>query len=716
MNIYSLPAIISFTINISIGLIVLLDRPRLTINRWFAAFIFSFALWNISEIAILNSRTASSALFAAQILYRIIFLTPAIFVIIAYSFPRSLTRWSRRLPFYIIVFAAPVILLALSFPNFQIELISFKQLPNEYYYHLKYNKNYLFFILVLFSLSYIAWGSVVLINKIPKLRTVRLKNQTRFLLIGVLTIAVLFLIINSFRTILEKEVSFYFLSTILSFIISLFFLAAIWQYKIIRISRVVRGGITYSIMSSLVLIIYFIIVRSFSETLDKYFQINSSLLDAIIIAILIILIKPFETRLQRLIERFLSKGIYQYRHNFFKLSLSLLTYMTPSIFFHKIEKFLKDNFQAEKVFIFLPNESGRLFKDVEKHGFIPKISLESDFIRRISQNKRAMEYYALHHAYSDEALHNAIEAQRIRLILPLIFENRLLSVIMLSRKADKRDYSEDEIEILSIFCNEIAIAFQRDKMIEDLRAEDQYRFRLQKLAAFGQLTAGIAHEIRNPLNTISASAETLIRKNLNSEDERDVQQFIIDEVNRLNRILSDFLNLSKLRKPKIVTIQLEKLFNRILLALETSEEEPITFQSEYKVKKNQLLCDEDLLYQLLLNLGFNCIEAIKDRCRQEKDFICNMGKINFSITDDNQQIIIKIDDNGIGIPSKNRESVFDPFFTTKENGTGLGLSIVQNIVESLNGEIKLKSKKGNTTFTISLPSAFDSKKETTNGN
>jgi len=82
MNIYSLPAIISFTVNFSIALIIFLNKPKNSLNRWFSAFIFSIALWNISEIIILNSRNLENALFGAQILYRIIFLAPAFFLII----------------------------------------------------------------------------------------------------------------------------------------------------------------------------------------------------------------------------------------------------------------------------------------------------------------------------------------------------------------------------------------------------------------------------------------------------------------------------------------------------------------------------------------------------------------------------------------------------------------------------------------------------------
>ena len=89
MNIYSIPAIIAFTINFSIALIILLNNSKKSLNRWFSSFIFSFALWNISEIILLNSKNLENALLGAQILYRIIFLAPAFFLMIAFLFPRN---------------------------------------------------------------------------------------------------------------------------------------------------------------------------------------------------------------------------------------------------------------------------------------------------------------------------------------------------------------------------------------------------------------------------------------------------------------------------------------------------------------------------------------------------------------------------------------------------------------------------------------------------
>ena len=109
MNVYSLPSILAFTINLSIAFIILLDNPKSKVNRWFAAFVMAFVLWNLAEILILTTSDFNEALFGAQILYRIIFLLPAFFVAIAFNFPVQTSKLASKTFFYIILFIIPII-------------------------------------------------------------------------------------------------------------------------------------------------------------------------------------------------------------------------------------------------------------------------------------------------------------------------------------------------------------------------------------------------------------------------------------------------------------------------------------------------------------------------------------------------------------------------------------------------------------------------------
>jgi len=315
MNIYSLPAIISFTINFSIAFIVLMERPRASLNRWFSAFIFSFAIWNLSEILILNSANLLSAPLGAQILYRIIFLAPPFYVVIAYLFPKNFTRFAVNPIFHIAVFSLPVLLLALSFPDFQIKLVGLRETPRIYYYHFTFDFQPAFLILLFISMSYILWGSLVLGLKIRHLRTIRLKNKTRFFVFGMIIIFAGFIAIILLKGILRNPASFYFLSTIFTFIVAIFFFVAIVKFHLFKLGKVLSEGVTYSILSVLTLAVYFFVIRAASSALESYLGIRSSIFDAVLIVSLIFIILPFHRRLQNLFDRLLNKGLHKYRRN-----------------------------------------------------------------------------------------------------------------------------------------------------------------------------------------------------------------------------------------------------------------------------------------------------------------------------------------------------------------------------------------------------------------
>ncbi len=706
MNIYSLPAIISFTINFSIALIVLLDKPANVVKKWFAAFVFAFALWNISEIIILNSNNIENALFGAQILYRIIFLSPAFFLIIAYQFPRNFHSYSQKFYFPVLVFGLPMLLLIFSFPDFQIQPVLLTQVKRIYYYRISFRPSLPFLLLSLIFVGYTIWGSLILIYKIPRLRTTRQQNQTKFLLTGIVFILVLLIAINVVRPFLKSEFAFYFLSSILVLLVTIFFLLAILQYKIFNISRLISGGITYTIFSSIILAIYFLVVKTLSESLLNYLGFSSFLFEGLLILLLIILIRPLEGRIQAAVDRLLYRDIHHYRHNFMRFSREMLNYAEHQKFFKMIEDFLQKEFQIASVFIFLKNNNSGRFITWEHSSQIPSVAADDTLVSQLTAHKRATELYELKTASIEPEFYRFLEQHRIRLLVPLILEDDLVGIIMLSQRRHNRDFPEEIQEILTIFGNEVTTAYHRNLTIERIRKEERERLRLQHLASLGQLTAGVAHEIRNPLNTISTAAETLLRKKLAPEDADELKNYILEEVNRLNNILSDFLNLSRLKPPSIADVEIQALIDQVLMTLEGRSSSGITFHKNIPESLQTIQTDANLLYQVLLNLGINALEAVEARCVEEPEFKCSQGRVAFNFERRDENITISVSDNGVGIEPDDREKLFEPFFTTKENGTGLGLAITYNIIQALNGSIECSSRPGESVFTIRLPQSY----------
>lgn len=707
MNIYSLPGLISFTLNFSLAFIVLMDGPKSTLNRWFSAYIFSFSLWNLAEVIILNSHAKVTAMFWGQILYRIIFFAPAFFVIIAYHFPKNFHPWAARPLFYTAVFSVPVLILCLSFPDFQFQLISLSQAKSIYYFQLSFVKNARFILLLLISLVYILWGNWVLFNKIFKIRTIRSRNQTKFFTVGMIIVFVSFIIIQVIHPFMHGALSIYFLSTFITFLIAVFFFIAIVQFHLFRPKKYLSSGLAYTILSSFALAVYFLLIKSISDSLVHYFNIDSFTLSGLLIFVLVLMIRPFEKKLNVLFDRKLNKDIHQYRKNSLKLFRELQVYAEPTDFFKYIETFLIKNFYIDSVKAFYLADDQSSFIEASGDVQIPEMPLECYLVNTLKKRKKVLEFYELDHRALDTALHSYLEKWHTRIILPLIFNDEFLGFLLFSRKKYGLAYTEDEIEIFNIFASNIAGSFQRDNIIRQMRDHYKEYFQLEKLAALGQLTAGIAHEIRNPLSTISTSAETLLNPQISPQNQQELKQFIVEEAGRLNNILTDFLNLSHIRPAEFIELQAEELaeFLEMNLVLQDTNE----LQLDFKINQPQtfFISDPSILKQILINLGINSIAAIKKRVAQDPEFSLGEAKLECRFDIKPNLVHIYFSDNGIGIPEENLDTIFEPFFTTKESGTGLGLSIVQNLTDALGGKILVKSQPGKTVFHIQLPKKLD---------
>ncbi|NOY78404.1 MAG: hypothetical protein GXO76_11110 [Calditrichaeota bacterium] len=700
MNIYSLPAVIAFTINFSLAVLVFLDNPQDSLKRWFSGFVLIFAIWNFSEIIILNSPQYEKALLGAQILYRALFLAPAFFLIISYLFPKPNRKFQQNGWLEGLILALPILALVVSFPNFTVELQPLTAFKNIYYYRIKIALTPAFLFLLTIAFTYMGWGTINLMKKLKKARTNRERNQIRFLLVGVLSIFLIYILVNAFHSYYSKLFSFYFFSTLLTLFVSFFFFAAIMQYKILRISRIITGGLTYSLLSSLILAVYFLIVRGLSESLGQLFQLNSFLFEAFLILLLILLIRPFEARIQHFIDRLLYKQIYTYRRKFLDFSRDLLVYHSRNTFFKKLVRFIQNVFKTRQVLIFLKDENSGYYKLWNRKLNAPPLPEHNPLVKHLTRAQSGVEFFDLDHKNIPNALIDFLSSQKASLFLPLIYETNLLGFMVLSEKTNQKTYSQEEIEVLSIFSNEMANTFIRNQMIDEMREEERQQSRMQRLAAIGQLTAGVAHEIRNPLNTIATSAETLIKRKLDPESENELKSYILEEANRLNRILNDFLKLSRIRKPELLEISIESFLEKIALDIQTRIDESISFQVENHLRRKRLTIDPDLLHQVLLNLSLNGIDAIRERQKNEPSL---HGMLKIHLRKRKSNLVIVVEDNGSGIPEEYQGRIFDPFFTTKPEGTGLGLPISYNIVETMGGKMGFDSTTEGSRFFVEFP-------------
>ena len=235
---------------------------------------------------------------------------------------------------------------------------------------------------------------------------------------------------------------------------------------------------------------------------------------------------------------------------------------------------------------------------------------------------------------------------------------------------------------------------------EVMKLEERIRT-ADRLAVVGELSAGIAHEIRNPLASISGSVEVLKEELSLSEENQNLLDLIIKETGRLNRILTDFLNYARIGPSLLSKVELFRILNDVI---EIAQKHP-SFKENISIRKifssdvRYVLGEENQIKQIFLNLLVNAIESMEGRWGEvliTDKTLNQLDKSHFTEEEpkESEWIPLAIMDQGKGMTEEQKEKIFTPFYSAKRNGTGLGLAIVQRLVNNLGGRIEFRSQPG----------------------
>jgi signal transduction histidine kinase len=225
------------------------------------------------------------------------------------------------------------------------------------------------------------------------------------------------------------------------------------------------------------------------------------------------------------------------------------------------------------------------------------------------------------------------------------------------------------------------------------RNVDQWKH-AERLSAFGQLAAGLAHEIRTPLSAIDGALELLRSEKANEELRREMTDIALKESKRLNRLLTDLLEFARPRKPEFRQASLETVVASVARLLEPqTRKQSIDLRWEAVGKLPDVECDPEQIRQVVLNLCMNAIQATGPG-----------GTIRISLARTDAGIETSVADNGPGLAPEISDRLFEPFLTTKPNGTGLGLAVAKQIAENHNGRLSIDSSGSRgATFRLALP-------------
>jgi two-component system sensor histidine kinase HydH len=288
---------------------------------------------------------------------------------------------------------------------------------------------------------------------------------------------------------------------------------------------------------------------------------------------------------------------------------------------------------------------------------------------------------------------------------PLMAKDHVVGVVIVDNGLSERPISEDDLRLLQLFINQAGMAIENSMLynrIEDanrtLRDVQEQLIQGERLATIGEMAAGIAHELKNPLVSIGGFARRLQKKLPTSCMERDYAVTIVHEVERLEKMLSEILDYSKKSVIRYAQCSINDIVEDALtIVAPTLEESRIKVNRRYPGKNLTFLGDAPQLKQVFLNLFFNAQDAMKSG-----------GQLDISISsiklNGKKAISIRIADTGGGIHPEGLHNIFNPFYTTKETGTGLGLPIANRIVINHGGKIEVSNNSGaGVEFNVIIP-------------
>ncbi|MGA2462911.1 MAG: ATP-binding protein [Thermodesulfobacteriota bacterium] len=686
----------AFLLNVGLGLLVYLNKStHRRVNISFSIFSWASASWILSVLMFFLFKDQIWKLFWARMSFVGPSIIPAAFFYFSGIFPR---KKDDVTPSKIIILSIlSSIFVILSFTGLMVRSANWERLTLNYGIAHKYFSIY--FILLMSA------GIFYLIKSYKN--SIGLEHiQIKYCFFGIFLTFIPSITLNLILPLLGTS-RYSHLGPSSTLIMVSFFTYAILKHRLMDINIVLKKGTTY-ILLMLLLFIPSILLIILSQKL--FFKEINYLFSAIILSLLLLVafffhqIKPGT---EKAVEYFLFKNKYDYRETLGKFSKAMVSILDLQSLSKRIIDTIAQTMGVEKASLFLMNEEkggyflqeSRNIKMASQTPLLPKGDPLPCYLQKIGEIIVREE---LIKGVNLPELESVIEQMGLlgaEVSIPLISKGQLIGMINLSQKFDKDIYYHEDIELLSTLANQTTIAIENANLYEDLKKSKSYMRRTDRLASLGTLTAGLAHEIRNPLVAIKTFTQLLPERLEDEEFRSHFLNIASSEVDRISSLITELLEFARPSDPKMEFEDINSILDGMILLVSTeTKKKQINIVKNYITNLPPIKIDREQIKQVFLNFLLNSIEATPERGEmtvKTRSFVKPGGE---------PYIQIEFTDNGRGIPAEHLEDIFTPFFTTKDKGSGLGLSISHQIVQDHRGYIDVESElnKG-TSFFINLP-------------
>lgn len=494
------------------------------------------------------------------------------------------------------------------------------------------------------------------------------------------------------------------------------FAYAMVRYRLLDIELVIKRSLIYA-FQLLILLTPCYLLLLLAQTLFFGEVSPRFSLFAVLLFILVGFFFPkFRFRTEEAFERVLFKKRHDYRATLLHSSREMLSMVELEAVCDNLVKTVVKALGVPRASLFLLDESSGSYKLRSSVGLngeageAPEIARDDPLIQILTQRHEALIREELEMAGDEgQALEAARKMARLQseIALPLNSKNRLIAILNLALREGKEMYSPEDIEVLSTLANQAAIAIENARLYENLKLSQSIIRRADRLSSLGMLTAGLAHEIRNPLVAIRTFTQLLPERYQDQEFRDGFQSLALKEVDRICGLVNDLLNFARPSTPNVSAQDVNEIVDAIARILETeAKDKDVKIEMHLGAALPKIFIDKEQIKQVCMNLILNAIQSIEGPGTVE------ISTRLFGENGSKRFAQIEIRDTGVGIPEKDIENIFNPFFTTKKDGSGLGLSISHQIVKEHGGYIVVESQVGRgTSFFVRLPVGYFPRQE-----
>jgi signal transduction histidine kinase len=683
-----------------IGALVYFLKPELISSKVFLVLCSTGGIWLTQDF---NYQTTYSPLYSVDISYLGQIFVPALLIYLSLVFPTENKFFKKN--HYIVI-------LPLSFSSllFILQLVFFDS-------HVIWGKIYqaTYFYILLGALAVLASVTVSYLKPSSKLDRQRAQVMLLGAILGYFLPAVAAVIVILFRISNINYVAF----PVLLFPISVAY--AIVKHNLFDIDEIVRKGLAYTVLTGIAGGVFGIAIIGSNLILADYGGWRNPVTFILPASFVVLALNPLRSRIQDIIDTAFFRKRYDSSKTISELSAAMVSILSIDEIANKIISTITETmFLSSGSLFLLDRDTGEYrvyvttIDELKNKDFTFKFDNQLIFFLNSYKKEIFKEDLIADQKYImfRGELMKTFQELKASVLIPLHFKDQLVGILSLGEKKSGQMYTSNDMRLLRTLANQSAIAIENAlayelvenyaKKLEEANKElGQTQAQLvqaEKMSAIGQLAAGIAHEIRNPLNIIEG-ARYYLSQIVDGENSTagEYLDYIKHEIDRTNHLIDNLLRFSRLEPPHFEILDLNDILEHSLVLLRKQ-----IFDNDIKLITNfndqvpNIIGDQNQLWQVFINILINAIQAMP----RGGELRVDTGLYDPS----SEHVFISFADTGAGIDEIDLSKIFNPFFTTKSAGTGLGLSISYKIVEEHQGSIMVSSEKGiGSTFVVELP-------------